>query len=199
MAFKGEVLLAHSIELFENHDEVARMVLVVPGEWDEPTRMLVDQVAAGKVASVVTGGATRAESVAAGLAEVPDVADVVLVHDAARPLASPELISRVLAGLSGDADGVVPAIPVPDTIKRTEGSSVQETLDRRVLVAVQTPQAFTAASLRAAYDRPAAELQAATDCASLVELAGTVVWVEGERSNIKITTPEDLRLAEAMA
>lgn len=199
VGFKGEVLLARAIDLLEGHDAVDRMVLVVPADWEDPAELLADQLAAGKVAAVVAGGATRAESVAAGLAELPDAAELVLVHDAARPLASPELVSRVLAALA-DTDGAIPAIPVPDTIKRVSGESVVSTVDREGLVAVQTPQGFRVACLREAYDRPAGELRAATDCASLLETAGMrVSWVEGERTNLKITTADDLRLAEAMA
>ncbi len=198
IGFKGDVLLARSVRLIDDHDEIQRMVLVVPEGWEEPAELLADQMAAGKIASVVKGGASRAESVAAGLAEVPESADTVLVHDAARPLATPALVSRVLAAVA-DADGAVPALPVPDTIKRTTGESIASTLERDGLVAVQTPQAFRARCLREAYDRPVGELRAATDCASLLENAGMrVVWVPGERSNIKITEPADLLLAEAL-
>src|SRR6202012_433383 len=113
-------LLAHSIELFENHPAVDRMVLVVPADWQEPTTLFADDLGAGKVAAAVAGGATRAHSVAAGLAELPPVAELVLVHDAARPLADVALVDRVLAGMQ-DADGCIPVLPVTDTVKRVEG------------------------------------------------------------------------------
>ena len=199
VGFQGDVLLKRAISLIEDHDDVHRMVLVVPAGWEDPAQLLADQMVAGKVASVIAGGATRAESVAAGLAELPDTADLVLVHDAARPLASHDLVTRVLAALT-DADGAVPALPVADTIKRTAGEAIASTLERDGLVAVQTPQGFRADCLRRAYDRPLAELHAATDCSSLLENAGMrVVWVPGERTNLKITEPDDLRLAEALA
>jgi 2-C-methyl-D-erythritol 4-phosphate cytidylyltransferase len=201
-AFVGlgdRVLLAHSVETFEEHAAIDGVVLVVPEGWEEPATLLADDLAAGKVAAAVAGGATRAESVAAGLAEVPDDADLILVHDAARPFASAELVTRVLEAL-GDADGAVPGVPVTDTIKRVEHGRVAETPDRSQLVAVQTPQGFRAAALRSAYERPSNALAAATDCASLVEAAGgAVAVVAGEPGNIKITTASDLDEARRAA
>ncbi len=194
-AFVGlgdRVLLAHSVEMLEEHPAVDGIVLVVPEGWEEPATLLADDLAAGKVAAAVAGGSTRAESVAAGLAHVPDDADLILVHDAARPFAGDELVSRVLEAL-GDADGAVPGVPVTDTIKRVAGGRVAETPDRSQLVAVQTPQGFHAAALRRAYAAGADALAAATDCASLVEASGgTVAVVAGDAGNVKITTTNDL-------
>jgi 2-C-methyl-D-erythritol 4-phosphate cytidylyltransferase len=154
-----------------------------------------DELVAGKVADAVAGGATRAHSVAAGLARVPEEAGVVLVHDAARPLATAEMIDRVLAGLV-DADGAIPGVPVADTVKRVAQGRVEATLDRSSLVAVQTPQAFRADSLRAAY-AGASDLGSATDCASVLEQAGLpVAVVDGDPRNIKVTTASDLERAE---
>ena len=199
-AFVGlgdRVMLAWSVEMLDEHAAVDGIVLVVPSGWEEPATLLADDLAAGKVAAAVAGGATRSQSVAAGLAEVPDDADLILVHDAARPFASAELVTRVLSGL-GDADGVVPGVPVTDTIKRVQAGRVAETPARASLVAVQTPQAFTAAALRAAYAVDAGRLAAATDCASLLEAQGAAVAVvEGEAANIKITTADDLARAAA--
>ena len=195
VALGDRVLLAHSVELLEEHPAINGVVLVVPEGWEEPASLLADDLAAGKVAAAVAGGATRAHSVAAGLAEVPDDTDLILVHDAARPFVSAELVSAVLAAL-GDVDGAVPGVPVTDTIKRVEGGRVAETLDRSQLVAVQTPQAFTAATLRRAYAQPPEVIAAATDCASLVEASGgSVAVVSGEPDNIKITTAADLERA----
>lgn len=146
------------------------------------------------VAATVTGGATRADSVRAGLAAVPDEADVILVHDAARPLASDALFRAVADAVRAGADGVVPGLPVSDTIKRVDGDRVHETVPRESLVAVQTPQGFRAAALRAAH----AGGGDGTDDAALVEQAGgTVVVVPGESTNVKVTAPEDLLLVEA--
>ncbi len=193
----GRPLLAHSIDLFEDHPAVDRMVLVVPAEWEEPASLLADELAAGKVAAAVAGGETRALSVAAGLDEVAADADAILVHDAARPFASAGLVDRLLGALAGH-DGAIPALPVTDTVKRVRGDVVAETLDRGELRAVQTPQAFRAAALRQAFSAPADALRGATDCASLVEAAGFgVAAVAGEPENVKITGPDDLARAEA--
>jgi 2-C-methyl-D-erythritol 4-phosphate cytidylyltransferase len=193
----GRPLLAHSIDLFEDHPAVDRIVLVVPAEWEEPATLLADELAAGKVAAAVPGGETRALSVAAGLDEVAGDAEAVLVHDAARPFASPELVDRVLAAL-GEHDGAIPVLPVTDTVKRVRDGVVAETLDRVELRSVQTPQAFRAVALRQAFSAPAGTVRGATDCASLVEAAGFgVAAVAGEPENLKITAPEDLARAEA--
>jgi len=199
VGFGGRVLLAHSVELLERHPAVDAIVLIVPAGWEEPATLVAEELAAGKVRAAVAGGPSRSESVLAGLREVDAEAGVIVVHDAARPLADAALLSRVLAGLADGADGVVPALPVPDTIKRVRNGTVTETLDRSELRAVQTPQAFLASALRSAYDRPPADLAAATDCAGLVESAGmTVAVVEGSPANVKLTGPADLRLAQAL-
>jgi 2-C-methyl-D-erythritol 4-phosphate cytidylyltransferase len=139
---------------------------------------------------IVAGGATRSDSVRAGLAAVPEAAEVVLVHDAARPLASPALFSAVVEAVRSGADGSVPALPVTDTIKRVDADgAVVDTPDRATLVAVQTPQAFRASSLRAAHE----SAPDATDDAAVVERwGGRVVTVPGEPDNRKITVAEDL-------
>ena len=141
--------------------------------------------------SVVIGGASRSESVRAGLAAVPSSASVIVVHDAARPLASPELFDAVVAAVAAGADAAVPGVAVTDTIRHRDAGPV----DRAALVAVQTPQAFRADALRAAH-RGGAD---ATDDATLVEAAGgKVVVVDGEPTNLKITHPADLALARAL-
>jgi 2-C-methyl-D-erythritol 4-phosphate cytidylyltransferase len=145
----------------------------------------------------VAGGPTRSASVRAGLAAVPDDAGVVVVHDAARPLADPALFERVIAAVRAGADGAIPGLPVPDTIKRVAPSTglVLETLDRPALRAVQTPQAFSAGALRRAH----AGGGDATDDAALVEAAGgRVVVVEGDPGNLKVTGPDDLVRAEEL-
>jgi 2-C-methyl-D-erythritol 4-phosphate cytidylyltransferase len=193
----GRPLLAHALDLFENHPRVERMVVVVPEGWEEPTALMADELAAGKVAAAVRGGPARALSVAAGLAEVADAATAVLVHDAARPFASEALVDRVLDALE-TADGAVPGLLVSDTVKRVSGDAVLETLERAQLRAVQTPQAFQAEALRRAYAGGPEGVAEATDCAQLVERAGgRVVVVEGDPANVKITEPQDLVRAEA--
>lgn len=160
-----------------------------------PAEHLDAPLAAGVV--TVAGGPTRSASVRAGLAAVPEEADVVVVHDAARPLADRALFGRVIAAVRGGADGAVPGVPVPDTIKRVDPSAgqVTETLDRSSLRAIQTPQAFAAAALRKAH----ATGSDATDDAALVEaIGGRVVVVDGDPANLKITGPDDLVRAEAL-
>jgi 2-C-methyl-D-erythritol 4-phosphate cytidylyltransferase len=143
----------------------------------------------------VAGGATRSESVRAGLTAVDASATIVVVHDAARPLASTDLFASVIDAVRGGADAAVPALPVPDTVKRVEGDRVLETVSRDGLVTVQTPQAFQARALRAVH-APGDE---ATDDAALIEAAGgSVVVVPGEPGNLKVTTPADLALAAAL-
>jgi 2-C-methyl-D-erythritol 4-phosphate cytidylyltransferase len=198
-ALAGRPLLAECIERLDASDWIDAIVVAAPAGWEESAILLAEELVASKVSAVVTGGATRAESVRAALAEVPDEALVVLVHDAARPLVDEAVLERVLGRLDGTVDGVVPGLPVSDTVKRVRGTLVTETVDRAGLVAVQTPQAFLAAPLRAAY---AMDLAGATDCASLVERAGGVVAVvDGDPRLAKVTTREDLehvaRLLEA--
>ncbi|MGH9300752.1 MAG: IspD/TarI family cytidylyltransferase [Acidimicrobiales bacterium] len=148
------------------------------------------------VHSVVGGGTTRSDSVRCGLEAVPERAEVIVVHDGARPLASQALFHSVLAGLDDqDLDAVLPGVAVTETLKRVVGSRVACTVDRSDLVTVQTPQAFRAGSLRRAHE----QAPQATDDAALVEMGGGVIGVVlGETSNIKLTTPEDLVLAEKL-
>jgi 2-C-methyl-D-erythritol 4-phosphate cytidylyltransferase len=151
----------------------------------------LSQVFVGTV--VVAGGATRSESVRHGLAGVPELASVVLVHDAARPFATGDLFAAVVAAVRAGADAVVPGVPVADTIKQiTTDGVVVTTPDRSRLVAAQTPQGFAADVLRRAHERGGD----ATDDAALVEaMGGHVVVVAGEVTNRKITTPDDLEWA----
>ncbi|MCS7007723.1 MAG: 2-C-methyl-D-erythritol 4-phosphate cytidylyltransferase [Thermoleophilia bacterium] len=193
-ALAGRPLLAESVERLDRCPWIDGLVVAAPPGWEEPAILLAEEVAASKVAACVTGGSTRAESVRAGMAEVPEDVLVVLVHDAARPLVTDALVERVLAPLSEGFDGVVPALEVTDTLKRVEGREVVETVPRDGLVRAQTPQAFLARTLRSAL---AGDLASATDCASLVERrGGRVAIVEGDPKLVKITTPADLRLVE---
>jgi 2-C-methyl-D-erythritol 4-phosphate cytidylyltransferase len=138
---------------------------------------------------VIPGGVLRSDTVRCALAVIPDTIDVIVVHDAARPLAPPSLFADVIAAVNAGADAAIPGLAPPDTIKRVAGDVVVETLDRSELVLVQTPQAFRAEVLRAAHvGEPDA-----TDDAALVERAGgKVVVVPGSAAANKITTPDDL-------
>jgi len=170
--------------------------------WHWAQRALVDGgvgelVVVGDVDGAVPGGDRRQDSVAAGLAQIPVEDGLVLIHDAARPLLTPAVVQRVIARLLvGDVAGVIPAVPVRDTIKRVEQGRVVETADRRDLVSVQTPQGFDIRTLRAAHAASAIE---ATDDASMVESIGrSIAVVEGDPMNLKVTYPEDLLLIEAL-
>ncbi len=192
----GELpLLAEPLRRLDESDWVDAIVVAVPEGWEEPAILLAEELSASKVVAAVRGGATRAESVRAALAEVPEDALVVLVHDAARPLLTDDVLERVLAPLSEGWDGVVPGLPIVDTVKTVSGDAVTGTLSREKLVAVQTPQAFLASKLREAY---AGDLSGATDCSSLVEArGGRVKWVEGDPRLLKVTTKADLELVAA--
>jgi len=182
-------LVAEPMRRLDESDWIDGIVVAAPPDWEEPCIVLAEELGAGKVSAVVTGGATRAASVRIALAEIPEEAAVVLVHDAARPLVSDEVIGRVLAPLSEGYDGAVPVIPVLDTVKRVRGDEVVETVEREGLVLAQTPQAFLAAALRRA---SAGE---GTDCAALVEAqGGKIRAVQGDPRLLKVTSPEDLEL-----
>jgi 2-C-methyl-D-erythritol 4-phosphate cytidylyltransferase len=191
----GRPLLAESLERLEGSDWIDQIVIAAPPDWEEPSILVAEEIAATKVSSAVRGGDSRSESVRLALADVPEDAAVVLVHDAARPLLPEDVIERVLAPLSEGWDGVVPALRVSDTVKRVEGDRVVETLRRDDLVAVQTPQAFLADTLRRAV---AGDVADATDCASLVEAGGgRVMWVDGDPRLLKVTDAADLALVES--
>lgn len=190
----GRPVLAHALAAFGLAPEVTRIVVVAPIERHEAIRALGSALPA----TCVEGGARRQDSVAAGIAAAPDAAWY-LVHDGARPLVTPALIARVLAG-ARLAGGAVPAVPVVDTIKRVvleDGTErVEETVDRTALRAVQTPQAFRGDLLRRAHSEVRED---ATDDAAMLERLGLpVAVVDGERTNLKLTTPADLMVARAL-
>lgn len=198
VAFGDDPLIASSVAALDDHPAIDGIVLVVPAGWEERATFMADDIGAGKAAIAVPGGATRSDSVAAGVAEVPADTAIILVHDAARPLVPADLIDRVLGGFADGADGVIPVLPIDDTVKRVDAAGrVVETLDRAELRAVQTPQAFLADVFRRAV---AAEDRASgTDCASLVERAGgTIATVAGDPRTLKITTRADLERAEEL-
>ena len=151
---------------------------------------VAEVVVVGSVPGGIPGGDRRRDSVAAGMAVIPDSVSAVVVHDAARPLAGPELVVRVLERLAvGDVAGVVPGVPVRDTLKRVE--------DDRVLITVNRDAAFLLAALRAAL---ASDDTDASDDAALLERAGeAVAWVAGDPGNLKVTYPDDLQILEAMS
>ena len=193
----GRPMLLHTLQLFQSRADVAMVVCVLPREFaGDPPPWIFQSDTERMLVSV--GGRTRAESVRNGIADLTPDCRIVLVHDAARPLVPPAVVDRVVAALRGGAQGVVPALPLADTVKRVgPDGSVAETLDRSALRAVQTPQGFPAGVLR---DALAAHSADATDCASMVERLGVaVVCVEGDERAFKVTTPADLARAVQMA
>jgi 2-C-methyl-D-erythritol 4-phosphate cytidylyltransferase len=183
-------LLAEPLRRLDDSGWIDAIVVVVPAGWEEPAVLLAEEVGCGKVSAAVAGGEARADSVRAGLAEVPPDAVAVVVHDAARPLVTDAVIGRVLEPLAEGWDGVVPGLPVADTLKRVDADRrVVETVPRESVWAVQTPQAFPADVLRRALESHAG----ATDCAGSVEAAGgRVKVVEGDPRLLKVTTSDDL-------
>jgi 2-C-methyl-D-erythritol 4-phosphate cytidylyltransferase len=195
--FGEEPLLAESLRRLDASDWIESIVVAAPPGWEEPAILLAEELGCSKVSACVSGGATRGESVARALAEVPEAAAVVLVHDAARPLVEDDVIERVVTALNEGWDGAVPGLPLADTVKRVEADRVVETLRREDLRAVQTPQGFVASVLRAAY--AGGDVGSATDCASLVEArGGRVTVVPGDPRLAKVTDAADLERVAAL-
>lgn len=192
----GRPLLATSLERLEASAWIDAIVVAAPPTWEEPAILLAEELGAGKVESCVTGGATRPDSVRTAVAEVSADAAAIVVHDAARPFVTDEVLERVLTPLGEGWEGAVPGLPLADTVKRVRGDEVIETVDREQLVAAQTPQAFRADVLRTALG---GDVAGATDCAALVEAAnGRVKVVRGDPLLFKVTGASDLALAERL-
>jgi 2-C-methyl-D-erythritol 4-phosphate cytidylyltransferase len=180
----GSSVLDRAVEVARAACDGVIVALPTDAPWEAPADV-----------RTTIGGTTRSASVRAGLAGIPDDAECIVVHDGARPLASRHLFLVVIAAVAAGADAAVPVLPIVDTVKRVRDHQVVETLSREDLVIVQTPQAFRAAALRRAHETGAE----GTDDAALVEAAGgTVVTVEGERRNLKLTLADDLELAQAL-
>ena len=192
----GRPLLQWSIDALAAVDEVARIVVALPAGERLGARALANT---SKEVIAVVGAQARSGSVACALRAAGE-GEIVLVHDAARPLLTPALAKSVIDALRADAhaDAAIAAARVADTVKRVdEAGAVKDTLDRAGLWAVQTPQVFRRTALERALDVPAEVLASATDDASLVERAGgRVIVVDSGPENIKVTTPLDLRIAE---
>jgi len=201
MPLAGRPMLAWSLAALGASPVVDTIVVVAPAGHVEEAEAVARE--GGVRATVVAGGASRSESVAAGLGAIPAASEIVIVHDAARPLLTAELVGAVVAGVEG-ADGAIAARPVADTLKRAEGDErpvVAATVDRARLWAAETPQAFRAPALRGAVAaaRAGGRLAAATDCASLIEaVGGRVRLIPPPGPNLKVTTPADLAVAERL-
>ena len=190
----GEPVFVRTIRLFSRRRDVAQILLVVANDQREDLLGQYGDLLAAENVTVVTGGADRSASVRNALAAVDPAAELVCVHDAVRPCISQERIDAVFA--AADSGAAILAWPIHGTIKRAaENDTIAETIDRTALWQAQTPQVFRTDWLRAAYDSGSS----ATDDAALIEQQGhTVRLVPGDPRNIKITTPADMALAEAV-
>lgn len=198
----GRPMVTLSLVTAASCDAVDLIIVAAPPSHVSAIRGSVEAAALHTPTEVVGGGASRQDSVRLALEVVPSDFGIVVCHDAARPFASRDLFERVIGAVDGPdgADGAVPVIRPPDTVKQLDGDAVGRTIPRESLGLAQTPQAFRAGRLREAHASAARDGIEATDDAMLLEVAGmAVVAVPGEAANVKITTQEDLERAERIA
>ena len=194
----GEPLIVHTIRAFEAVDEVQEIIVVTRADLREQLSELCVKHHLSKVKTICKGGQTRAESVQSGLDHVSSKCGLVAIHDGARPLVTGKVIHDAIRK-AAKFGAAAPAVPVRDTIKVVGGGIVEETPERSRLYAVQTPQVFDLATYRAALDSAIGEKRELTDDCSAAEAFGmNVVITEGSEENLKVTTPLDLVLAEAI-
>ena len=195
----GVPVLAHTLGVFDKSPEVDDVVLVVaPQQRQALKESVLGPYPCRKLLGVVDGGSERQDSVASGLDAVPGDSELVVVHDGVRPLVSVDLLGAVLKA-ANEHGAALAAIPAGDTVKRARGEVVVETLERETIWLAQTPQAFQASLLRSAYEKAFRDKIMVTDDAALVESLGVSVHlVPGSPENIKVTTPTDLVIAEAL-
>lgn len=192
---RGRTVLDWCVERFDRHEGVEEIILVLPSEEQKEKFFETSR----KITAVVRGGTKRQDSVLQGFSRVrPENAEVVLIHDGARPLVGKELISRIIE-TAAKKGAAVPALPIEDTVKEVEGEIVLSTPERRKLVRVQTPQGFSYSLLKRSLQKAKDENYYGTDESVLVERMGEKVFVvKGDPRNIKITSPEDLAVAEVL-
>jgi 2-C-methyl-D-erythritol 4-phosphate cytidylyltransferase len=194
----GRPVLAHTLDVFEKDPACAGVILVGSKQELKQMQDFVQTFQYTKVRQIVPGGKERQQSVFEGIKTVPEDADLVLIHDAARPFITHDSIQQ-LVSKAADTGSAVLAVPVKDTVKRVAGDQVEETIDRSSLWAVQTPQAFRLSVVKEAHEKAALEEYLGTDDASLVERIGqTVTIVMGDYHNIKLTTSDDLLYGQAI-
>lgn len=201
ISLEQKPLLIHTLETFAQMEIITGIILVVPSGWEETCATFCHSSRGQhKVTTIVCGGVRRQDSVRLGLEKLHPQTSVVLIQDAARIFTSPALINRVIQGVKTHG-AAIPAVAVTDTLKRVnQQQEVEATVERRQLVMVQTPQGFERHLLEQAYQQAWQNQANATDDASLVEALGHRVHVvEGDMLNFKLTTPQDLILARALA
>ncbi|MBO7417387.1 MAG: 2-C-methyl-D-erythritol 4-phosphate cytidylyltransferase [Bacteroidaceae bacterium] len=190
-------VLMHTLETFNHFDSEMRLIVVLPADQQGTWQELCHQYGCDIAHQIVTGGETRFHSVKNGLAVIPDETDAVVgVHDGVRPFVSQEVLQRCFE-LAEEKRAVIPVVPVVETIRKLVGYEASITVNRNVYRLVQTPQVFNVSLLKQAYSQP--YTNAFTDDASVVEALGQQIWLtEGNRENIKLTTPFDLKIAEIL-
>ena len=191
-------VLVHTLRALNDSALIQENVVVTRGDLIVPVGQICRDFAFGKVTKVIVGGDTRTASVLTGAREVSGEAELIAIHDGARPLVPPEVVDAAILR-AAECGAAAPAVPVKDTVKRASGALVEATLDRDSLFAVQTPQVFQADLIRGALQKALDDGAAVTDdCAAVERIGMTVALTEGSYENIKITTPTDLLIAEAI-
>lgn len=194
----GVPLVIHTLLALDQCAEIDEIILVARPDDIIPLSECCRNFGVTKLTQIVTGGASRTESVLNGLMAMSGKAGLAAIHDGARPLVSPELVSRVVH-LAAHAGAAAPAVPPKDTVKKADGSRVLTTLPRDSLMLVQTPQVFDTDLIKGALTMALREAWALTDDCGAVERMGMSVMLSpGEYENIKVTTPEDLLVVEAL-
>jgi len=201
----GRPLIIWSLRALEAVEEICEIIPVLKSEDMELGQRLLEEEGFLKIRRIAVGGKERQDSVYNGLKHIKDNNSIVLIHDGVRPVIRTPLVKELIRQMADairnkeEWDGIIPGVPVKDTIKETEDGLVKKTLKRGSLWAVQTPQAFPYKKILRAYEEAAREGYYATDDAALIErYGGTVKVIMGAYTNIKITTPEDLIVAEAL-
>lgn len=198
LPLRGVPVIVHSLQTLEHNPHINEIIVVTREDLIVPIARLCSEFALSKVKKVIVGGETRLHSVRKGLLEVSEKADLIAIHDGARPLLSQTVLNEVLE-TAAKTGAAAPAVAVKDTIKRACAGVVTETPTRSELFAVQTPQVFSADLIRAALHKAAEENSSLTDDCSAVEALGMKVTLSaGSDENIKITTPIDMIVAEAI-
>jgi 2-C-methyl-D-erythritol 4-phosphate cytidylyltransferase len=201
----GKPLIIWSLEILESVDTIDEIIPVLKGEDMESGQKVFKEYSISKIKRIATGGKERQDSVYNGLQIVDNKNSIVLIHDGARPLIEKDLLEKALKEFyevieGGEKiDGIILGVPVKDTVKETENSIVRKTLKRSFLWAIQTPQIFRYNTIVNVYEKASRDGFYATDDAALVEqYGGKIKVIMGSYKNIKITTPEDLAIAEAL-
>lgn len=193
-----EPVIVHTLRALEYCPYIQEIVVVTREDQIVPLSKLCSDYFFTKVSKVILGGETRAHSVRLGLQEVSDRAELIAIQDGARPLVTPQVLEEAIK-TAAKCGAAAPAVPVKDTIKRAVDGIVKETPDRSELFAVQTPQVFEADLIRAAvYEAVEKGLPVTDDCSAVERMGMKVTLTRGSEENIKITTPADLAVAEAL-